>query len=244
MATHARAHLRVTAGIVVAGILTAATVAPARAQGLFEMLFGGFRRHFSPDVQSYAEPSDFFRTPARPQPVDSEPHSAFCVRTGDGFYFPVRAQAGVSAAQACRALCPESPTRLYSGGGIEHAVADDGSRYSDLDTAFLYREQLVDGVTCNGHNHFGLARVEPSTDPTLRPGDIVATRDGLIAVTQVRDHVAQFAPLANDRAIPRSTREHLAGVKIMPTAPGTLTPVDMGTYARAGSDSRSAQLSR
>ena len=244
MATRAGALMRVTAGLFVAGILTAATLNPAHAQGLFEMLFGGFRHQPSPQVQSYAEPFDFFRAPMRRQPVDSEPRSAFCVRTGDGFYFPVEAHAGVSAAQACEALCPASPTRLYSGSGIEHAVADDGSRYADLDTAFLYRKKLVAGVTCNGRDHFGLAHIDAATDPTLRPGDIVATRSGLVAFTQVRDHVAQFAPLAADRDIPRSTRERLAGVKIMPTAPGYLTPVDMGAYARAGGASRSAQLSR
>ena len=114
---------------------------------------------------------------APPQRAETGPASAYCVRTSDGFYFPVRSQAGLSAADACHAFCPASRTRLYSGGGIDNAVAADGSRYADLDTAFLYRKQLVADATCNGRDRFGLARIDVKTDPTLRPGDIVATRE-------------------------------------------------------------------
>ena len=68
-------------------------------------------------------------------------------------------------------------------------------RYADLDTAFLYRKELVDGATCNGRDHFGLARIDAKTDPTLRPGDIVATESGLLAVTGMKNRVADFTPI-------------------------------------------------
>ncbi len=243
MAARASALLRASTGIIGAGLLTLAT--PASAEGLFEMLFGGFHRQAPPpEAQAYAEPfHDFFRAPDRlREHADSGPASAYCVRTSDGFYFPVQAHAGVSAAQACRAFCPASHTRLYSGSGIDHTVASDGSRYPDLDTAFLYRKELVAGATCNGRDQFGLAHVDVNTDPTLRPGDIVATRRGLVAVTGVKNKVADFAPLGSDRAVPQSTREKLAGMKIMPTSRGA-TPVAMSVREHAD-DNRSAQLSR
>jgi hypothetical protein len=243
MAARASALLRASTGIFAAGLLTLAT--PASAEGLFEMLFGAFHRQAPPpEAQAYAEPfHDFFRAPDRSRErADSGPASAYCVRTSDGFYFPVQAHAAVSAAQACHTFCPAGHTRLYSGSGIDRAVASDGSRYADLDTAFLYRKELVAGVTCNGRDRFGLAHVDVNTDPTLRPGDIVATRNGLVAVTAMKNKVADFAPLGSDRAVPRNMREKLAGVKIMPTVRGA-TLVTMSGRAHAD-ENRSAQLSR
>ena len=241
MAARAGALLRAS-GLAAAGFLLLAP--PASAAGLFEMLFGAFHRHAPPpEAQSYAEPAPDFRGGERTRSEDS-PASAYCVRMSDGFYFPVQAHAGVTAAAACRALCPANETKLYSGSGIDHAAAFEGSRYADLDTAYLYRKELVAGATCNGRDRFGLARIDVKTDPTLRPGDIVATKEGLVAVTGVKDHVAQFAPVESDRAVPKSTREKLAGVKFMPAAAPRTAPVTMAASGRTRDDNRSAQLSR
>jgi len=242
MAAHAGALLRASTGIA-AGLLILATVTPAAAAGLFEMLFGGFHRHAPPpNAPAYAEPfNGFFRAPERMR-SDEESASAYCVRLSDGFYFPVQAHAGATAAAACQALCPASRTRLFSGGGIDRAAASDGRRYADLDTAFLYRKQLVPGATCNGRDRFGLARIDIKTDPTLRPGDIVATESGLVAVTGMKNRVAEFAPIASDRAVPKSTREMLTGVKIMPTAAPRTAPVTMAATGRAREENHSAQL--
>ncbi len=233
-----------SASALAAGLLTLMALTPASAQGLFERLFGVFRQHEPSAAQSYAEPfTDLFRGPRRaPARAESTPAGANCVRVSDGFHFPVQAHAGVSAAEACHALCPASETKLYSGGAIDNAVARDGSRYADLDTAFLYRKQLVAGSTCNGRDAFGLARVDVNTDPTLRPGDIVATKSGLLAVTSMKDKVAEFAPMGTDRAVPKSTREKLSDVKIMPTSRGA-APVTMSSHIRSD-ENRSAQLSR
>ena len=245
-----KAMLRVSAGVFAAGLLTFASLVPASAQGIFERIFGGLRQAVEapaglpPNIQAFADPFSGMRN-APPQRAETGPASAYCVRTSDGFYFPVRSQAGLSAADACHAFCPASRTRLYSGGGIDNAVATDGSRYADLDTAFLYRKQLVADATCNGRDRFGLARIDVKTDPTLRPGDIVATRSGLVAFMGVKNKVADFTPLGSDRAVPKSTREKLAGVKIMPTAAGADAPAPIvARAARALDENRSAQLSR
>lgn len=248
MAARASLLLRASTVIAAVSLLTLALQSPASAAGLFEMLFGGFRHHSPPpEAQSYANPlTDFFSPDRSSRRADAEPASAFCVRTSDGFYFPVQAHAGVTAAAACQALCPASQTKLYSGGGIDHAAASDGSRYADLDTAFLYRKELVAGATCNGRDHFGLAHIDVKTDPTLQPGDIVATDQGLAAVTSTRNHVAEFTPVENDRAIPKAIREQLSAVKIMQTnqGPPSVASVTMATGSSKRDDSRSAQLSR
>ena len=45
----------------------------------------------------------------------------------------------------------------------------------------MYRQKIVEGCTCNGKDSFGLARIDVASDPTLRPGDIVATGDNVKA---------------------------------------------------------------
>ena len=238
--------LSVSAGVFTAGLLSFACLTPASAQGIFERIFGSIlhaapARQLPSGVSAFADPFAAMRENAAPRAA-AGPASAYCVRTSDGFYFPVQAHAGVSAAEACHAVCPASQTRLYSGSGIDHAVTSDGGRYADLATAYLYRKELVAGSTCNGRGPFGLARVDVATDPTLRPGDIVATRTGLVAVTGMKNKVADFAPFGSDRAVAKSTREKLAGVKIMPTARGA-APVTLSGRVRAD-ENRSAQLSR
>jgi len=229
--------------------------APASAQGIFERIFSGLRHAVEApsqqptNIQAYVDPyTSLARAVDTPPPLRAEtgPARAFCVRTSDGFYFPVQAHAGVSAADACRTFCPASQTRLYSGGSIDHAVASNGSRYTDLDTAFLYRKQLVAGSTCNGRDPFGLARVDVNSDPTLRPGDVVATQSGLVAFTGMKNKVADFTPIDSYRGVPKSTRDKLSDVRIMPPNPGApnVTPVTLTNSARARDDNRSAQLSR
>jgi hypothetical protein len=191
---------------------------PAGA-GFFDQLFGGLRHMFAPPprVEHYADPlSSLARAIDPPQERlrarDVGPTQAFCVRTCDGHYFPVRAHPGMSAADACHAFCPASATRLYAGSNIDYARAPDGSRYVDLDTAFQYRKQLVAGCTCNGRTAFGLASIPPQSDPTLRPGDVIATPDGLMAYSG--DNA--FTPVASYRGFTPAQRAQLANIKVTP----------------------------
>jgi hypothetical protein len=199
-----------------ATLLTVAGAAPASA-GVFQRIFGGFFHHRAPViVDAYAEPSEDSAPLATPPHRESGPASANCVRTCDGFHFRVRANAGASAADMCRAFCPATPTRLYSGGDIDTATAGDGSRYADLDTAYLYRQHLVAGCTCNGHNPAGLAHIDATTDPTLRPGDVLVTKNGLMAVTGTKDKVANFTPATDYSGFAKGYRAALSDIRITP----------------------------
>ncbi|MDO8876311.1 MAG: DUF2865 domain-containing protein [Pseudolabrys sp.] len=157
----------------------------------------------------------------------SGPSKAFCVRTCDGHFFPVQASAGMTAADGCRAFCPATETKLYGGSNIDYATASDGSRYADLPNAFVYRKAMVSGCTCNGKNAFGLARLDATNDPTLRQGDIVATKTGLVAFTGASNNVANFTPVESYSRLSKSTREKLAETKIMPPTPGGSNAADV-----------------
>jgi uncharacterized protein DUF2865 len=187
----------------IAGLTALAAPLPAQA-GFFDQLFGGLRHALRaprlPDaVREYA-PSYEPRDERATGDAEGGASKAFCVRTCDGHFFPVNAQPGLSAADACHAFCPASQTAIYSGGGIDNAVAQNGSRYADLPKAFLYRKQLIAGCTCNGHDQFGLARIDINADPTLRPGDVVATTKGMVAFAGRDGAQARFSPARGDFA--------------------------------------------
>jgi hypothetical protein len=105
--------------------------------------------------------------------------TTFCVRLCDGRFFPVQGQATATPIQMCSAFCPAAKTGIFTGSEISDARAADGARYADLDNAFVYRQKIVSGCTCNGRDAFGLAKIDLANDPTLQAGDIVATAKGL-----------------------------------------------------------------
>jgi len=165
----------------VTAIFLAAAPSPASA-GIFDFLFGPQQQAAPPpDVTSYAEPS----APLTRLPTDLgavQPGSgrfvAFCVRLCDGQHFPLDHMTNATPVETCRAMCPASKTKIFFGSDIDRAVARDGARYADLDNAFVYRQRLVPHCTCNGKDAFGLAKFDLTSDPTLRPGDIVSTKNG------------------------------------------------------------------
>lgn len=142
--------------------------------------------------------------------------TVFCVRTCDGRFFPMQRRAGTSPAELCRAFCPATRTMVFSGSKIDHAVAPNGQRYASLGTAFLYREKTIDGCTCNGKDPLGVARVDVTDDPTLRPGDIVATNSGLTIYQGKNARSAEFTPIDASKG---EWAKRLADVKVRPAPP-------------------------
>lgn len=216
---------RGVAAFVVAIALSGFSPQPASAQSLFEALFGPLQqlRGLPPRASAYSDPLFGDDRARRSASADHNPSRGFCVRTCDGFHFSVRAGGNMTAAEMCRSFCPGARTQVFSGGRIEHAVGPGGQRYANLDTAFLYRERRVDNCTCNGRHAFGLAPLKPENDPTLRPGDIVATNEGLVTYTGTRrDRTAEFTPI--DKAGgPSEWRLRLMSIKVAP-APEQDTP--------------------
>ena len=192
-------------GALSAAVLLVAAPGPASA-GIFDFLFGrpAEQAERPAMVNSYAEPT----APAARLPGDlGSMHQeggggrfvAFCVRLCDGQHFPLAHLSNATPVETCRAMCPASQTKVFFGSAIDHAVAKDGARYANLDNAFVYRQRLVSNCTCNGRDAFGLARFDLHSDPTLRAGDIVATKDGFAAYTgkhgQARGLADGFTPV-------------------------------------------------
>jgi len=173
-------------------LLGAGALAPAaQAQDFFSQLFGGApaRQRHQPYVSmpfSDEGPVYTRRSEGRVR-YSSGGGQAFCVRTCDGRYFPVTGSDNASRAASCNSFCPASETKVFSGGNIDDATADNGKSYSDLPNAYRYRNELVSGCTCNGKDQIGLAPVKIENDPTLRKGDIVAVENGLLVAGRGAD---------------------------------------------------------
>jgi hypothetical protein len=169
------------------------SVPSASARDFFSSFFGSVMGRLEPPPQQalgYNGGGDvqYPSAPARPAaPSYSGRSSAYCVRTCDGRYFPVSANNEQSRAATCNSLCPASETRVFYGSSIDHATSDSGKSYSSLPNAFKYREQLVQGCTCNGKDSVGLASINIAEDKTIRKGDIVAGENGLIVANQAAD---------------------------------------------------------
>ncbi|WP_168192732.1 DUF2865 domain-containing protein [Undibacter mobilis] len=218
--------------VAAAGILALVMLAlpqPASA-GFFDRLFGSISRAIEgPGAAAVSDPftsliDHLGASPdTRIRSENAGPAKAFCVRSCDGHYFPVLSHNGLSAAEACHSFCPATQTKLFVGSDIDYATANDGSRYADMPNAYAYRKQLASNCTCNGRTPFGLAHIDARTDPTLRPGDIVATEAGLLAYTGKgadRSNVAaNFTPVQDYNGLSKAMRDTLSDTKIASPRP-------------------------
>lgn len=185
---------------------------PASAQNFFDLLFGGFRHPAPPPPPpAYTDPGRSYpEYPDSPRAdyYDVGPTVAYCVRTCDGRFFAIRA---ANPDELCNAFCPAAQTKIFFGSKIDYAHASDGRSYREMPNAFVYREKLVPGCTCNGKDPFGLARIDLRDDPTLRPGDIVATSKGLMHAAGRRDGHLAFTPISGE------LRKRLSEIKVAPS---------------------------
>lgn len=149
-----------------AGIaLSFGVTAPASAQGFFESLFGGFSKPtwpqpMSPNRYDGANYSAYGRSypywyGEAPRPRQSSRLRAMCVRTCDGYYWPIADRATrqdlYDLSRQCSEAC-DGAARLYylpaNSTDITNMEDLAGRRYSSLETAFLYRKHYIGSCRC------------------------------------------------------------------------------------------------
>lgn len=137
--------------------------------GFFERLFGPGTILSPPDAGP-AAPSGTYRT--------------VCVRTCDGYYFPISYSTTPSRfaedAQACQRLCPASEAVLYShptSGDVSQAVSASGRLYTELPSAFAYRKQLNPSCSCKAAGQTWADALKQTDDQTIERGDIVVNTE-------------------------------------------------------------------
>lgn len=110
-----------------------------------------------------------------------------CVRTCDGYYFPVSYAASSNQfhndADVCHARCPGTETRLFvvkSPGedGEQSFAPDTGELYSKLPNALRYRREVVNACTCG--------RPDPALMPAASLPDVDRNADGSVKVSDLK----------------------------------------------------------
>jgi hypothetical protein len=127
---------------------------------------------------------------------DGAPAGTFhtvCVRTCDGYYFPISYSTVPSRftddQNTCQRLCPGSEAALYSyrnpGEDINQAVSASGQPYTALPNAFVYRRQFTAACSCRRPGQSWADALKNSDDAsTLEQGDIVVTDQNAKALAQ------------------------------------------------------------
>jgi hypothetical protein len=158
----------------------AAAAAAPQQRGFFETLFGGPGSVIAPPAQG-----DY------PQ-VGASGYRTLCVRTCDGYYFPISNSTSSTRfaedEQACQKLCPASEVALYShrnpGEEIAQAVANNGRLYKDMPNAFRYRREFVATCGCRMPGQSWADALGQIRDSTVERGDIVVTEEKAKAMSQ------------------------------------------------------------
>lgn len=128
---------------------------------------------------------------------------AVCVRTCDGFFFPVNFE-GLRARDeyedVCNTLCPAAQTKVYFmsyGGSIEDAAARDGEPYSSLPNARKYQENRDLSCQCKAPGQTWASAMKDKPDLVeMRKGDIVVSKEQAEIMSRPKD---LKLPAANPR---------------------------------------------
>jgi hypothetical protein len=170
--------------------------------------------------------------------------AVLCVRTCDGFFFPVAGYDSSVRSTICQASCPDGDTVLFEGSRIEDARDAGGRRYGDLPTAFLYRTKRVDQCTCRRDPGDVSRRLPVTSDPTLRRGDIVTTEASAVVFAGERGALAHrradFQPFATSALLGKGERSQLLtllGQSREQLLARAGRPLDAGGRSKAGAAS-------
>ncbi|MFS8038622.1 DUF2865 domain-containing protein [Xanthobacter sp. AM11] len=148
---------------------------PQRPRNFFEAIFG------TPQSEPEESAPDLDSIPL--DAVKPSYSRTVCVRTCDGYFFPLSSSSNPSRFATedalCKRLCPASDTQLFTyGGDIRSAVSISGQPYMSMPNALRYRKELVSSCTCKPAGQSwaqALAGLEDQT--TLRKGDILVTEE-------------------------------------------------------------------
>jgi len=136
-----------------------------------------------------------------------------CVRTCDGFYFPISYSTSPDRfrddEQACQRMCPAAEVALYTyhnpGEEMAQAVSLSGRPYTDLPTAFQYRKAVDPACSCRRPGESWAQTLKAlGPDDTLVPGDVVVTEQNAKQLSQPRIG-ADGKPIRLEQRAPAAT---------------------------------------
>lgn len=213
-ARYARAHRRMTAARLAAAAGPRAGLASAYAPGAERRMVGGV------ETVSFAEISA-----ATANAPTTRGQRAICVRSCDGYVFPVatlsRSVGAGAQEESCAKLCPGAQTTLFvmpdGAGKIDQAVAArSGDTYAQLVARIDPTEAKSKSCGCQSVAGDRAGMSTFLSDSTLRPGDTVVTPLGIRIVRHGSRYPfksSDFLSLAETRNLPHASRGALAAIE-------------------------------
>jgi Protein of unknown function (DUF2865) len=158
-----------------------------------------------------------------------------CVRTCDGFYFPI-SFATVPARfpddeKTCKALCPAAEATLFSyrnpGEDMSSAVSISGQPYSSAPNAFRYRQEFNPSCACKAAGQTWSDALKSIDDKAAaeQQGDIIVTEES-----------AKKMSRAPAKATPAAAKKGAAPAGTAATAPAPDAPT--GAAPSTGSENK------
>jgi len=158
-----------------------------------------------------------------------------CVRTCDGFYFPI-SFATVPARfpddeKTCKALCPAAEATLFSyrnpGEDMSSAVSINGQPYSSAPNAFRYRQEFNPSCACKAAGQTWSDALKSIDDKAAaeQQGDIIVTEES-----------AKKMSRAPAKATPAAAKKGAAPAGTAATAPAPDAPT--GAAPSTGSENK------
>lgn len=147
--------------------------ATAQPRGIFDNLFGGNTNYGGVDI------------------AQSGTYTTLCVRTCDGYYYPISfatTPARFAEDEAtCKATCPASDASLYvrrTTEDIRSATSVSGRPYTELANAFRYRQQFDSACSCRKVGQSWADALGTIKDNSVQSGDVVVTEEKSKALAQ------------------------------------------------------------
>jgi hypothetical protein len=168
-----------------------------RQRGFFETIFGIEPRRGEIDSTLPELDPEQPRDPSETTARQGGPHTV-CVRTCDGFFFPLANNPGGREGQdeMCQALCPGTETLAFgmsNGGDIQNAVArSSGTPYASLPNALKYTKSFDASCTCRAPGQSwtqALQQAEQMLDQ--RKGDIIVTEQRSLEMSRPKPEQPQ-----------------------------------------------------
>ncbi len=128
-------------------------------------------------------------------PDASGTYRTLCVRTCDGYYFPISYAATrgqfSNDAEVCHARCPAADTQLYAvktpgEDGEQSFATDTGEPYTKLPNALRYRREVVNACTCG--------RPDPALMPAASLSQDDFNQNGTKKIGDIRPGLPQPDP--------------------------------------------------
>jgi len=160
-----------------------------------------------------------------------------CVRTCDGFYFPISYSTSPDRfrddEQACQRMCPASDVSLYTyhnpGEEMAQAVSLNGRLYTELPTAFQYRKAVDPACSCRRPGESWAQTLKAiGPDDTVAPGDVIVTEQNARQLSQPRIG-ADSKPMRPDQRTPAPG----PATETTPAAPVAETPIQADPTKRS-----------